>query len=443
MSSGLPLRLAASAPTWEREVDVVVVGSGAAGLAAALAARPVRHALIVTKGTLDAGSTAWAQGGLAGVLDPADTLEDHVARHPGRRRRAVRRGRGARARRRGAQGDSLPDATRRGVRPGRQRCDRPRPHPRGRAQPQPHRPRRGRPQRRRGAADPGRVGDGGRRRGAQPRLRPRPRRRHVARRCPSGGGRDRRPARRRRPRHVGRHDLGAGHRPRHRRLGPGLRLDLEPAGGHRRRCGDGVARRAGRQRRRVRAVPPDRAVDRARRGRPAGAGQRGGARRGRGALRRRRRPGDGGRPPARRPRPSRRRGGGDQPAHGAGTGGHRRPRVPRRHPPRDRASPSASRPSTPPAERSASIRPTIASRSPPPPTTRAAACRPASTAPPHSTASTRWGRCRGPGCTAPTGWRRTASPRGSSPAPASGATWPGSCPTAPRPQPTAPSPPPP
>jgi L-aspartate oxidase len=78
MSSGLPLRLAASAPTWEREVDVVVVGSGAAGLAAALAARPVRNALIVTKGTLDAGSTAWAQGGLAGVLDPADTLEDHV-----------------------------------------------------------------------------------------------------------------------------------------------------------------------------------------------------------------------------------------------------------------------------------------------------------------------------------------------------------------------------
>ena len=127
----------------------------------------------------------------------------------------------------------------------------------------------------------------------------------------------------------------------------------------------------------------------------------------------------------------------------AGTGGHRRPRVPRRHPPRialRRALPDHRR-GLPSA--SASIRPTIASRSPPPPTTRAAACRPASTAPPHSTASTRWGRCRGPGCTAPTGWRRTASPRGSSRAPASGATWPGSCPTAPRPRPTAPSPPPP
>lgn len=76
--SRLPRRLAAPPPTWERTVDVVVLGSGAAGLAAALAARPVRSVLIVTKGTLDAGSTAWAQGGLAGVLDPTDSLESHV-----------------------------------------------------------------------------------------------------------------------------------------------------------------------------------------------------------------------------------------------------------------------------------------------------------------------------------------------------------------------------
>ena len=33
---------------------------------------------IVTKGTLAAGSTAWAQGGLAAVLDPTDSLENHV-----------------------------------------------------------------------------------------------------------------------------------------------------------------------------------------------------------------------------------------------------------------------------------------------------------------------------------------------------------------------------
>ena len=74
----LPSALAAPAASWERDVDVVVLGSGAAGLAAALAARPARSVVIVTKDTLDAGSTAWAQGGLAGVLDPADSLENHV-----------------------------------------------------------------------------------------------------------------------------------------------------------------------------------------------------------------------------------------------------------------------------------------------------------------------------------------------------------------------------
>ncbi|HWL41999.1 MAG TPA: L-aspartate oxidase [Ilumatobacter sp.] len=75
----LPRRLAAPAPTWERDVDVVVIGSGAAGLAVGLAARPAREVLVVTKGTLDAGSTAWAQGGLAGVLHPDDSEEHHVA----------------------------------------------------------------------------------------------------------------------------------------------------------------------------------------------------------------------------------------------------------------------------------------------------------------------------------------------------------------------------
>ncbi len=74
----IPPKLHAPQPTWTREVDVVVLGSGAAGLAAALAARPVRKVLIVTKDTLDAGSTAWAQGGLAAVLDPSDTFAEHV-----------------------------------------------------------------------------------------------------------------------------------------------------------------------------------------------------------------------------------------------------------------------------------------------------------------------------------------------------------------------------
>ncbi len=55
-----------------------MLGSGASGLAAALAMRPERSVLVVTKDVLAAGSTAWAQGGLAAVLDPADSIENHV-----------------------------------------------------------------------------------------------------------------------------------------------------------------------------------------------------------------------------------------------------------------------------------------------------------------------------------------------------------------------------
>ncbi len=77
-SVALPSQLATPDVSWTREVDVVVLGSGAAGLAAALAARPVRNVLLITKDALDAGSTAWAQGGLAAVLDPADTFAEHV-----------------------------------------------------------------------------------------------------------------------------------------------------------------------------------------------------------------------------------------------------------------------------------------------------------------------------------------------------------------------------
>ncbi len=79
MSFTLPAKLAAPAATWERTVDVVVLGSGASGLAAALAMRPRRSVLVVTKDVLAAGSTAWAQGGLAAVLDPKDSIENHVA----------------------------------------------------------------------------------------------------------------------------------------------------------------------------------------------------------------------------------------------------------------------------------------------------------------------------------------------------------------------------
>ena len=72
-------RLASPTPTWTKRVDVIVVGSGVAGLTVALAASRVATVLIVTKAALDAGSTSWAQGGIAAVVDVGDTPAEHLA----------------------------------------------------------------------------------------------------------------------------------------------------------------------------------------------------------------------------------------------------------------------------------------------------------------------------------------------------------------------------
>ncbi|GAA4579896.1 hypothetical protein GCM10023194_06740 [Planotetraspora phitsanulokensis] len=63
------------------DADVVVVGSGIAGLTAALTyteLAPEARVLVVTKDVLSAGSTRWAQGGIAAVLDPEDTPDEHL-----------------------------------------------------------------------------------------------------------------------------------------------------------------------------------------------------------------------------------------------------------------------------------------------------------------------------------------------------------------------------
>jgi L-aspartate oxidase len=76
----LPRRLAAADPGWTHETDVVVVGSGIAGLSAALHARAAGHVVtVVTKVNIADGSTRWAQGGIAAALDPADSPADHLA----------------------------------------------------------------------------------------------------------------------------------------------------------------------------------------------------------------------------------------------------------------------------------------------------------------------------------------------------------------------------
>jgi L-aspartate oxidase len=78
-ATGLPLRLRAPAPGWELSADVCVVGSGVAGLCVALHARAAGLSVaVVTKVEVDDGSTRWAQGGIAAVLDPADTPAAHA-----------------------------------------------------------------------------------------------------------------------------------------------------------------------------------------------------------------------------------------------------------------------------------------------------------------------------------------------------------------------------
>lgn len=74
----VPGRLTAPQPGWTTRADVVVVGSGIAGLTVALRlVGQVDKVLVVTKDVLAAGSTQWAQGGIAAALGPGDTPDQH------------------------------------------------------------------------------------------------------------------------------------------------------------------------------------------------------------------------------------------------------------------------------------------------------------------------------------------------------------------------------
>ncbi|WP_041986315.1 L-aspartate oxidase [Streptomyces sp. AcH 505] len=73
------IRLTAPAPGWAVDADVVVVGSGVAGLTAALRCTAAGlRTVVVTKARLDDGSTRWAQGGIAAALGEGDTPEQHL-----------------------------------------------------------------------------------------------------------------------------------------------------------------------------------------------------------------------------------------------------------------------------------------------------------------------------------------------------------------------------
>ena len=74
-----PSRLRSPEPGWDVQADVVVVGSGIAGLTTALRIVPYGHrVLVVTKDVLSAGSTRWAQGGIAAALASDDSPEQHL-----------------------------------------------------------------------------------------------------------------------------------------------------------------------------------------------------------------------------------------------------------------------------------------------------------------------------------------------------------------------------
>ena len=59
--------------------DVLVIGSGIAGLRAAIAAAEHADVLIITKESAEESNTAHAQGGIAGALSPGDSAESHMA----------------------------------------------------------------------------------------------------------------------------------------------------------------------------------------------------------------------------------------------------------------------------------------------------------------------------------------------------------------------------
>src|SRR5436305_15327034 len=59
--------------------DVLVIGGGVAGLRTALGLQASHRVLVVTKDEVRESNSHYAQGGIAGVLDPEDRFDNHIA----------------------------------------------------------------------------------------------------------------------------------------------------------------------------------------------------------------------------------------------------------------------------------------------------------------------------------------------------------------------------
>lgn len=62
----------------EHTCDLLVIGSGAAGLSLALNVANDCNVIVLSKSDMDEGSTRYAQGGIAAVFDDNDSIENHI-----------------------------------------------------------------------------------------------------------------------------------------------------------------------------------------------------------------------------------------------------------------------------------------------------------------------------------------------------------------------------
>jgi len=62
----------------QHNTGILIIGGGAAGLSLALRLADTHNISLISKGILREGATLYAQGGVAAVLDPSDSIESHI-----------------------------------------------------------------------------------------------------------------------------------------------------------------------------------------------------------------------------------------------------------------------------------------------------------------------------------------------------------------------------